>query len=67
MEILDTNMPIGVKALKPEQQVFIKQAQIELAEASKEALIKVTLNLLILNYRLQNMYSNVISGKGLKA
>jgi hypothetical protein len=43
MGILDTNMPIGVKALKLEQQVFIKQAQIELAEASKEALINVTL------------------------
>jgi hypothetical protein len=67
MEILDTNMPIGVKALKLEQQVFIKQAQIELAEVSKEALINVTLNLLILNYRLQNMYSNVISEKGQKA
>lgn len=67
MEILDTNMPIGVEDLKLEQQVFIRQAQFELQEASAEALINATLNLLILNYRLQNTYSIVISGKEQKA
>ena len=67
METLDTNLPIGVKTLKLEQQVFIKQAQIELAEASKEALIHAILNLLILNYRLQNMYGIILSGQEQKA
>jgi hypothetical protein len=63
METLDTNSPIGIKALKLEQQVFIKQAQIEMAEASKEALTNAILNLLVLNYRLQNMYSVILSGQ----
>jgi hypothetical protein len=63
MESLNTDLPTGIEALKLEQQFFIIQAQIELTEASKEALIKVTLNLLILNYRLQNTYSNIMSGK----
>jgi hypothetical protein len=63
MELLDTNWPIGVDTLKLEQQVFIRQAQIELQEVSQEALINATLNLLILNYRLQNMYNTVVSGE----
>jgi hypothetical protein len=62
MELLDTNWPIGVDTLKLEQQVFIRQAEIEMQEISLEDLINVTLNLLILNYRLQNMYSTVVSG-----
>lgn len=60
MELLDTNWPIGVDTLKLEQQVFIRQAQIELQEVSQEALINATLNLLTLNYRLQNMYNTVV-------
>jgi hypothetical protein len=67
MELLDTNWPIGVDTLKLEQQVFIRQAQIELQEVSQEALINATLNLLILNYRLQNMYNNVVSGEEQKS
>ncbi len=63
MESLDTNLPTGIEALKLEQQFFIRQAHIELTEASEEALINVALNLLILNYRLRNTYSNIISGK----
>jgi hypothetical protein len=63
MESLNTDLPTGIEALKLEQQFFIIQAQIELTEASKEALVNVALNLLILNYRLQNTYSSIMSGK----
>jgi hypothetical protein len=67
MESLNTDLPTGIEALKLEQQFFIRQAQIELTEASEEALINVALNLLISNYRLQNTYSKIMSGKRQKA